>query len=113
MATDLDPDTVQRQYQAAKAKLLPICVSGSATDEQKAAARRALDDLNRDFIDSAVSSVEARTEQFESFIERMELAISELGQSSLLPGLDELQGVVNQAVTLVATVRQADAGGTG
>jgi hypothetical protein len=113
MATELDPDTVQRQYQAAKAKLLPICLSTTATDEQRAAARRAVDDLNRDFIDMAVTAVEARTEQFEDFIELMEGAIAELQQSGLLPGLAELQGVVNDAVTLVATVRQSEGGGTG
>ena len=113
MAGELDAATVERQYEAAKARLLPIAMSLTATDEQREAAARALDDLNRDFLGQVVGSIEERTQQFEAFIDRMERAIAELQQSSVLASVELLQSVVDESSAIVTALRDADPRNTG
>ena len=101
---DLTNNDVQQQYAAAKAKLLPIAfsTSSSVTKEQRDAAEAALDDLNDNYIGNAVASIHERTRQFQEFIDLMERAIAGLSQNSLLPGLQQVQGVLDQSKALLA-----------
>ena len=112
---ELTNDVIQQQYEAAKAKLLPIAFSTSSkvTPEQIAAAERALGDLTEKYIGVVTDSIHERTQQFQDFIDLMERAIADLSRNSLLPALQQVQGVLDQSKALLAAANGTGAGGTG
>lgn len=101
------------EYEKAKDALNDIIRSPNATQDQKDAAESARDDVISNFIQQNVDDVNARTAMFQNFITQMEQVLNDIGKNSPLSALQQLQGVVDQAKTLLPGANGAGAGGQG
>jgi hypothetical protein len=97
----------QADYLKAHAALDKLANDLSITDEQRTAALSARTRLCLDFIGQAQASFDARTAQYQKFIDAMTAAIKELRSGGLADEVKELAGIVDGATALIATVKSA------
>ena len=88
-------------YLKARVALDSISRSPKATDAQKKIARQQRDELDIDFIESRLDSIEARTEQYVDFSKRIREVVEKMTSEALLRGLRELTEVVVEAKHMI------------
>ena len=91
----------QRQYQAARDALSAIVASRKATRAEKNLARRKRDLLDATFIGQQIDEIEARTAQFEEFVEEMEAVTARLENNSLVTAIRRVREVTDNASELL------------
>ena len=90
-----------KAYKAASAALSAIIRSDDATDEEREAATEKRTDLTMNFIGKAIEEIGARTARFQQFINEMEDLIKKFDPDTIVDGIVQLQGVVDEAAKLV------------
>lgn len=103
-------DDAQRDYETARIALNRIVRSSSASEDQKREARRQRDDLIDNYIDKLIDNVKERTKQYVAFIEKMETVINNIGKDSPLAGIQKLKDIVDNAASVVKTLRGGPGG---
>ena len=91
----------QRTYQDARDALSSIVASRRSTQTEKNLARRRRDLLDAEFIGQQLDEIEARTAQFEKFVEEMEAVTARLERNSLVSAIRRVREVTENAKELL------------
>jgi len=89
------------RYQEARDALSAIVQSPKATQAEKKLARRKRDMLDSEFIGRALSDIEERTAQFESFVAEMDAVTDRLEGNSLVKAVRKAREVTDKAKKLL------------
>lgn len=103
----LQDATIQADYLKAHAALDALANDLCLTEDQRQKALSARTRLSLTFIGQAQASLDARTAQYQAFIDAMTAAVQELRGGGLTDEVKELAGIVDGANTLIATVKGA------
>lgn len=102
-------EETQAAYLQAKQALREIMYSFEATQRQRDEAEIAMITLVTNYVGKVIESVEARTAQFQSFIDDMEGVIASMGGGGATDAIRNLTTVVETASTLVGAATGAPA----
>lgn len=98
---ELTHESAMAAYQKARGALDSISRSQKTTDRQKKIVRQKREELDIEFIQSGINSIEARTQQYRDFTTRMEEVVEKMASEALLRGLRSLTEVVVEAKHLL------------
>jgi hypothetical protein len=96
----------QEQYEAARSALNSVIFSSKAAAEQKQVARTARDRLMLDYVNQQVADIEARSAQFQRFIDEMTAVVASIGAKGPVEVVAKLRDVIATSKNIVESGKE-------